>query len=277
MFPLDSLWQASQQWREGNYELPHLLPPVASDSLFSSAPAAGEDYAVGIAPSLGMGEQTWVVALTLAMLAAVLATLLRHWDYWSYRIQDFVSDERRFNEMSTQNTQSQTPRVLLLVAVGICSVALLALQPWSPQSAVVAPHFDLLGNQLARHFLHIFGLVAGWLLLKTVAYQVVNWTFFPSKENGRWMSAFYLLNGLFGVAIFALAALKIFVGLSASQLSFCLLVLVISYKFLVIFKLKSNFKTKNYGYLLIFLYFCTLELAPALIVWHFVANNYLIS
>ena len=45
------------------------------------------------------------------------------------------------------------------------------------------------------------------------------------------------------------------------------ILVVLLYEILMFYKLFANFKKKKGGYLLFFLYFCSVEMLPALVVW----------
>ena len=63
--------------------------------------------------------------------------------------------------------------------------------------------------------------------------------------------------------------LSVFIPLQYTFMIICLVIVLILYELMLFFKLNINFRTKKYGYMLIFLYFCSVELMPVLVLGHF--------
>ncbi|MBQ5460783.1 MAG: DUF4271 domain-containing protein, partial [Bacteroidaceae bacterium] len=95
-------------------------------------------------------------------------------------------------------------------------------------------------------------------------------------KNQKWMSSYFFLTSMTSFVVFLVAALYMFVNISYLEVAICLLVLLFLYELLLFYKLNVNFQAKKYGQLLIFLYFCAVEIVPLLAIWHFFAQNHTI-
>ena len=113
----------------------------------------------------------------------------------------------------------------------------------------------------------VCGMVLLFVIFKAVIYALVNWLFFRREQNMKWMQSYFFINSSFAFLFFPFALMLLFVGISEKILSFSLVILFISYEILLLYKQITNFKANKSGILLIFLYFCTVELLPALFVW----------
>lgn len=104
---------------------------------------------------------------------------------------------------------------------------------------------------------------------KAILYYIINWIFFEPMKCRMWMSAYFFVISISALLIFALALIKIFLNTGHFCNMFFVTIVLVLYKILLFFKLNINFKPIGYGYLLIFLYFCTLELIPVMLFINF--------
>lgn len=217
-----------------------------------------------------LADETWVVCVVLAMLLVLFAAWCSSRHYLAYRLKDFFVSSRQFS--SAAGSGSAAGRGILHLALLLTAwagIGLLGCQQLGhfQLSATGTPALRLEEPQCA--FLLLTPLVAVTWALKTAAYGIVNWTFFAPKDNRSWQSAWVLLTGLAAFPIFLLSVLLVFTPIPATKVSICALFLFILYKSAIYFKLKTNFHAKKHGNLLLLLYLCTLEIAPAIAAWHF--------
>ncbi|MCQ2077594.1 MAG: DUF4271 domain-containing protein [Bacteroidaceae bacterium] len=116
----------------------------------------------------------------------------------------------------------------------------------------------------------VTGLILLYILAKLIAYNVINWAFFEWDAKAKWDTAYLFILACTAFAFFPLALAKIYLQLSDQLTLICAVSILIIYKILLFCKLYIIFKCKNYGFLLLFLYFCTLEILPVLIGWQIV-------
>ena len=134
--------------------------------------------------------------------------------------------------------------------------------------------FDRLSNHPATvSFGKVFtitGLLLAWIVGKAIAYWIVNWVFADFDKCAKWNSAFFYITSIFAIIVFPLSVFKIFFQPDCSTVFFMSLIMLAMYKILLFCKLTIIFRPKKYGVLLIFLYFCTLELMPVFLCWRIV-------
>lgn len=187
----------------------------------------------------------------------------------AYRIKDFFDSKRKYsNEYVNPNTSDARNNFAL------CSVLSLSL-------SMVAYHYlrDNFSSSLWNPYLP-FVLIIGcflcflaWIYLKGTIYYFLNWIFFDRESNKKWMSSYFLINSLSSFAVFPISLLAIFGNIPLKYTLLSLLFVLVLAKFLLFFKVLNNFKVKNTEYLLIFLYFCAVEIVPALSVWQIFSNT----
>ena len=124
------------------------------------------------------------------------------------------------------------------------------------------------------------GLVVflAFVYLKAGLYALVNWTFFDTDSNQRWMRGYLLMTALTAFLFYPLLLLDVFAHLRHEIVIGGAILVVIMYELLLFYKLNLNFRARKYGYMLIFLYFCTVELIPTLVLGHLAVwfcDNYL--
>lgn len=109
----------------------------------------------------------------------------------------------------------------------------------------------------------IFTLV----VLKLLLYLLVNLTFFNSTQAREWTTS-YLVTLLFeAILLLPLVAATVFLDLPTEVQQWWVLFVISGIEVLRLIKLKVIFFRGALGYVHIFLYFCTLNLATSLVAW----------
>jgi hypothetical protein len=215
-----------------------------------------------------MASSPWTNGLVLAAGILLFLLLGRRSRQMAVRVQGIFSSERHFSDPAAKNAGSDWTWVPLLVLVGLVGLTLLLLD-------LISIHLPAQRAALfsSRPPLALFGWVAGavaaFFLAKTLLYNIINWTFFPRPACRSWSGFYVFLTAAAATLTLPLFVLHIYGSMSVPALSYCLLTLVLVYEVLLFFKLLTNFQTGKYGYVLIFLYFCTLEIIPAMVLWKF--------
>lgn len=240
--------------------------PVETNEFYIAGEHLPDMSVAGELRHIPVSDDPWLVSAAFAILILMAFYVCRNYHYIGYRIRDFFTNERRFTNANKPPTVYELPHIYLLTAIGAASLTFLFHEQLSPYlngatrrlSDAPMPFYVLLFVGL-----HLF------FLCKSLLYALVNWVFFDRASNRKWMSAYFFLGVLFSCMIFVVAFLYLFMQIAFQKVAFCMLILLISYKILLFYKLFSNFKTKKYGVLLIFLYFCSVEIAPVVSSWHF--------
>ena len=105
------------------------------------------------------------------------------------------------------------------------------------------------------------------ILLKLLLYFIVNNIFFTKEQAEEWTTA-YLVTLLYeAILLLPLVASAIFLDLSMEGQKWWLICILCGIEIIRLIKLKVIFFRGMLGYIHIFLYFCTLNLATSLISW----------
>lgn len=226
-----------------------------------SLSAAGGGGVAGISRTHSESFSSWTAVSLVVLTVMVFIIVYRQRQYVAYRLRDFFSRDELYTFSRPQSVSNNYFAMGSLLLLSCCSLGLIV--------SGLPMYYPVVG-QMGSGF-HLGLKVAWWsllfFLLKGLVYGLVNWVFFRHEQNVRWVSSYFFLTGVFSFLLYPFALIELYAGLSRKLLTVILLFLFITYEILLFYKLIVNFRAKRYGYLLIFLYFCAVELLPALFVW----------
>ena len=210
-----------------------------------------------------MSTDDVVIVSTILLFILFTFVLYRSRMVLLYRSRTFFSSRQVYaaNEIST--SKEELVDILLLILIGCLSVSAIFHQDFMLRVPGV-PNYGLL--------LLVFALSALLILFKTALYSFVGWIFFPYSRGSGWLSAFIFSVAIVSAFAFPLALFSIYTPSTLFNVMSCLVWIVIMQKILLLCKLFVNFRPKRYGTLLFFLYFCSVEMLPTLMVWHFLRD-----
>ena len=130
-------------------------------------------------------------------------------------------------------------------------------------------HFESVQTIIYALVFFITALVCGYIIIKLTLYNIINWIFFNKETTTRWASDYCFITAMLAYIFFPLSMLKVFFRLSDHILHPIVLIVFLCYVIFLFLKSCVNFRPKNNGYLLLFLYLCTLEILPVLFFAHF--------
>lgn len=249
-----------------NYD--SILTAVDSNVINSSEfYAQGSDW-----PDQGfaMAERGYILTTDSFVLCAVLllfgllaATLYSSRSFIQFQLRSFFSTERKFSLQGATYKGSWVYGAFILTSIAALSLSLSSfhylLERYQFSSVLGIPYWLLC---LGYVFFMLFFYLKAWL------YMLVNWVFSDRDSSYSWLSAYFLLTSLLSLLVFPISILDLFAIVNGQVVLSCYLFVMFLYELLLIFKLFVNFRAKKYGSMLIFLYFCSVELVPALILWH---------
>lgn len=111
------------------------------------------------------------------------------------------------------------------------------------------------------------GLVAASFALRALLYEVADWVFFDRRRNLLWQKSALLISSLEGIGLVPVVMLHIFFGLSLETTLWAAAVVVCLFKILLSFRAYTTFFRQETACMQMFLYLCTLEIAPLLYLW----------
>ena len=156
---------------------------------------------------------------------------------------------------------------LLLLNLQTCllaSVIILKCLSESPTSSVAS---NMNSSTISTLLGCYSGLSILYMLIKRYSYKFINWIFFDKIKNNLWMESYFFVVSIFGMLLFPVALLVVY-----GDFSFYISVLIPVFLFVLvnlffIYKCFSIFFSQLHGLFHLFLYFCTLEILPLLVVW----------
>lgn len=106
-----------------------------------------------------------------------------------------------------------------------------------------------------------------YCIAKRYIYKFINWIFFDKAKNNLWTDAYFFILSIFGMLLLPVTLLAVY-----GNLPFHLSIIIPVFLFFLmnlifIYKCFSIFFSQLHGSFYLFLYFCTLEILPLLVVW----------
>lgn len=124
-----------------------------------------------------------------------------------------------------------------------------------------------------------FGICCSYYLIKSFLYACINNIFFERQQIEMWNKAYLLCVLGLGLALLPLTLLVVYFDLDFESLTNLFLFILVVDKILLFYKCNHIFFNYRLGWVHLFLYFCTLEIAPLLILLRALiyANNFLLT
>lgn len=180
-----------------------------------------------------------------------------------YRIKEFFTSKRKYSDELMNENSSEATIGFILTAISAMSLSLVYFDH-------LADKFQFNSVLGVPYWVFAVGIVAFMLFVYAKAwfYSIVNWVFFDKESRKAWMLGYLFLTGLTSFLFFPISLVVIFYEDSFGIATQIAILVGVLYEVMLLFKLFANFKTKKYGSVLLFLYFCSVELIPALVLWN---------
>ncbi len=237
--------------------------------LTDSATVTATDGVEGIERSKTISINTWIAIDILVVTAILFVLIYKERQFLVFKLREFFSSDNRFFSQQSFSGSNKMGVLAILTVVVANSIGLIftGISNLYPELFNILTSIGDNGEFGFGMMVKVTGMVILFVLIKAMMYVVINWVFFRLETNVKWMQAYAFITAAFAFVFYPFALMVLFVGLSTKILLICLVILFISYEILILYKQFVNFKANKYGFLLIFLYFCTVELMPALFVW----------
>lgn len=213
---------------------------------------------------------TIILMLSFFLMVKVISGS-RH--YLHQQIKDFFHQRQREN-LFAQRTQTEMRGQVFLVFQMCITLGVLFFDYTQEYQAEVF-------NQISPY--KILGVSVGlcvlYFMLKTGGYAIINSIFFSRRQNEQWTESYLLCTLGLGLALLPLSLLVVYFDLSLTNMAITFICLLIVDKILLFYKCYRIFFNYTFGWVHLFLYFCTLEIVPIFILFRAVtyANNYLLT
>lgn len=244
--------------------------PFAEYGFYHTGKDLPDRGCVGLVRNDTLADDNLIIGLFILMFC-IIAVVTGHYKHFiAHRIKGFFTQKRTYADESADINRNELTNTIMLTSVAAISLALTFIN----MGGLAERSFEIAGVELSGHTT-LAALALGLLAfigVKSILYHIVNSVFFHRDDNSNWQSAYYLLTSITAYILYPLALISVFDKPSDNIVTFCLLFALILYETLLLYKLCANFKTKKSGILLFFLYFCSVEIMPTLILAHIGAN-----
>ena len=111
------------------------------------------------------------------------------------------------------------------------------------------------------------GILALYVAAKQMLYHFVHSVFFSEAQQRQWREHYTFLFTAESLLLFPLLLLFVFLQMDLKTVAISAIIVLLFVKITLLFKCFSTFFVKTYGFLPLFVYLCTLEAAPAVVLW----------
>ena len=216
-----------------------------------------------------VGDNDVVVGLFLLMFCIVAYVIGNSKYFFAHRLREFFSRRRAYTGGDAEVLRSEVRNTVLLTTVSCLSLAVMFC------NRLVINGTDAFFSEAGDLFLFLgvsFAVIVLLLLLKVLSYVAVNGVFFRRDANAKWLSSFFLLCSVTSLFLFPLSLVEVYSEVDKTIVTYCLLGILVLCEICLFYRLYVNFCAKKEGFLLIFLYFCNVEVLPLLVIVRFCSN-----
>ena len=208
----------------------------------------------------------FIVTAFLLSFVLIVWAVSRSWAYLDEWCTGFFNEEGK-RKIFTKHLDVQLNGVVpILVSESVLMGILVAgyIHHYEPELiTTLTPEVVFAGSA---------GGVLALVLLKLLLYYLVNCTFFRREQAVEWSKAYLVTLLLEGILLFPLVIAAVFLDLPLEVQEWGVLSLLAIVELVRLMKLKVIFFRGALGYVHIFLYFCTLNLAPTLVGWQILTH-----
>ncbi len=203
----------------------------------------------------------YVTGALLLSFFFIVRILVRSHDFLVRQVKNFFYSRER-EDLFDRGTESELGGQLFLVFQTCVVLGILFFDYTQTYLTTVFREispYRLLGIDI--------GLCMLYFVLKTAVYSLVNWVFFDKNRMMQWLESYWLVVLGLGVVLFPVVLLVVYFALPMPVLWGVFVTVLILSKLLLLYKVRKIFFTNKSGYVRLFMYFCTLEILPGLVLW----------
>lgn len=202
-----------------------------------------------------------IVAAIVVCFILTLGIMARSRYYLSRSFKSFVGYSLSAREKADR-TNTDTFGVMALVLMAGFSVSLMLIDRLGHNPTAQQWHWPVSALLAAAT-----GLYALLVVVKMALYGFVNSVFFSRSQRSDWTDSYLLTVAMQGLLLFPVALLVVFFDLNTESAVVAFACAFGLTKLLLFCRCYRTFFAADGGLVHLFLYFCTLEIVPALLVW----------
>lgn len=212
--------------------------------------------------------------LTMALIVSTLILMLsvkRSSKFFMFQIRNFFHTVRTDSILERESASEK--RYLMLAELH--TAIILALVFFFYSKAMISDTYITYSEYTLMGI--YFGGMLGLFMFERMLYSSVNSIFFSQREREQWVTVKMMTTAWAGILLTPMIMLVAYFGFSTENSLVYTVCVIIFIKLLLFYKAFQIFFKKNGAFLQIFLYFCTLELIPPLVLWGILVTvaNYL--
>lgn len=202
-----------------------------------------------------------ITAIILACLLLAAIVLSRSGFYLTHRLREMLHAHSH-SANDSQHTENEVGGFIALTGMTCLLWGLMCYDFLLDRAPAVAG----VGSPYV-----VVALAAGCMALYYVAkfsiYSAVNAVFFPARERREWAETYLLQTVATGVLLIPIVLAVAYLGLSPHRQAICCIAVVGLGKLVLFYRSGRTFFNGRDAWVHNFLYFCTLEVIPALLLW----------
>ena len=252
------------QWQRGLLRFGNMPPTGASDSTFLHYGEITAYYPAGMAGEpLPYCFRTDDIVTSFLLLSFFLVAFVTAYSrrFLSAALKDFFHAGSRSERLTTQEDNSLRGKSFLVFQASFLLGILFydyAAERLPDACAKVSPYY-ILGGAVSLCILYYW--------LKMLLQKFVGSVFFDAASNRRWNDAANLGILATGIFLFPLVLLVVYFDLDFALTRILFLFGFLFIEILLAYKCFCIFFGYAFGWVHLILYFCTLEIAPLIILW----------
>lgn len=213
-----------------------------------------------------------VAAILLGCFFLSAYVLSRSRKFLLQLVKDFLLHRERTSIFATSTAADM--RYLLLLILQTCVLSGVFFFDYfndiRPDLVIHIPPFLLLSIYI--------GICLTYLFVKWLVYSFLGWIFFDGSRVLLWLESYSTLLYYLGLALFPFVLFIVYFDLPLQITVIVGLILLVFTKILMLYKWIKLFCNNLYGYFLLILYFCALEIVPCIMLYVGMVqlNDYLI-
>jgi len=230
-----------------------------------SMPKPQEEVAAASPAALNTGgadTASWILLGIIALFMLIAARMRNNVKYLKSMLRQSVEWRERQNMFADTMRERSFTFLLGLLSIGCCGLLLSqGVSLWHHGTPPAQGEFP-------ASLWVCMGLAGGYYVVQLIAYLIIGNCFTTRQRAKEWVQGFKAGNALLGLALFPPSLLGVFYPALLPWVLILSLALYFIVRFLFILKGYRIFSGRHAYYLLFLYYLCSVEIAPALMIWH---------
>lgn len=240
-FLIDSIHRADSMLRVDSVKIATSVPTGIEGMLLPSTPST----------------ESWVFIVFIVLFLLLVVGIIRSAGEFIQNIKIFFSKKEPVNLIQTETVNFAQFQII----ISIFTISVQALVVYEVFFASVSK-FDF------KTFALLSGITTGYYLLKYILFDMAGYTFFNEKITKTYKKMYFSLMNVLAVVLFPVLILYTYQPQNWQQpLLIITVCLVCIFYIFLIMKLFQIFYSKPLDLFYIFLYLCTLEIIPILVLF----------